>query len=95
VGDQPAFAGFLGRLLERDGAIRQVSLHQVTARLIEIAAAVIPRSTNYSSNNLTKLRASDGTTLGTFAVGTFPVAVAFDGANIWVVNSFSNTLSKL
>ena len=38
VGDQPAFAGFLGRLLERDGAIKQVSLDQVTARLIEIAA---------------------------------------------------------
>ena len=82
--------------MKRDGGIWQVPLRQVTARLIEIAAGVLPHSgTNYSSSNVTKLRASDGTTLGTFAVGTFPVAVAFDGANIWVVNSFSNTLSKL
>jgi DNA-binding beta-propeller fold protein YncE len=27
---------------------------------------------NYGSNNATKLRASDGTVLGTFAVGTNP-----------------------
>ncbi len=50
---------------------------------------------NLSSNNVTKLRASDGTTLGTFAVGTSPHGVAFDGANIWVANDSSNTVSKL
>jgi hypothetical protein len=31
--------------------------------------------------------------LGTFAVGTDPWAVAFDGADIWVTNIGSNTLS--
>src|SRR5437016_1620158 len=36
---------------------------------------------NQSSNNVTKLRASDGVVLGTFAVGSGPSGVAFDGAN--------------
>jgi hypothetical protein len=33
--------------------------------------------------------------LGTFPVGTSPFGVAFDGANIWVANAFSNNVSKL
>jgi DNA-binding beta-propeller fold protein YncE len=33
--------------------------------------------------------------LGTFEVGNFPLDVAFDGANIWVTNNQSNTVSKL
>jgi DNA-binding beta-propeller fold protein YncE len=32
--------------------------------------------------------------LGTFAVGTNPIAVAFDGANIWVAN-FGGNVTKL
>ncbi len=51
--------------------------------------------TNNSDNTVSKLRASDGATLGTFTVGDSPIGVAFDGANIWVVNSFPNTVSKL
>jgi hypothetical protein len=31
----------------------------------------------------------------TFNAGNTPDAVAFDGANIWVTNSFNNTVSKL
>ena len=31
----------------------------------------------------------------TFDVGTVPYGVAFDGANIWVANSNSGTVSKL
>ena len=50
---------------------------------------------NNTSNTVTKLRASDGATLGTFAVGSQPVGVAFDGANIWVANEGSNTVTKL
>ena len=41
---------------------------------------------NYFSDNVTKLRASDGAALGTFAVGSTPDAVAFDGTSIWVTN---------
>ena len=41
------------------------------------------------------MRASDGANLGTFAVGSFPLGVAFDGANIWVANNGSDTVSKL
>ncbi len=51
--------------------------------------------TNQGSSNVSKLRASDGTVLGTFAVGALPAGVAFDGANIWVANAGSNTVSKL
>ena len=51
--------------------------------------------TNGGSNTVTKLRASSVTILGTFTVGNLPAGVAFDGANIWVANQFSNTVSKL
>jgi len=33
--------------------------------------------------------------LGTFAVGSAPTAVAFDGANIWVTNWGSANVTKL
>jgi hypothetical protein len=39
---------------------------------------------NNLDNTVTKLRASDGLTLGTFPVGRAPFGVAFDGANVWV-----------
>jgi len=48
-----------------------------------------------NNGSVTKLRASDGTNLGTFAVGTNPNGVAFDGANIWVANTGSNNVTKL
>ena len=42
-------------------------------------------SANYGSASVSKVRASDGTSLGTFSLpGTGPIGVAFDGANIWV-----------
>ncbi len=44
---------------------------------------------NFGSNNVMKLRASDGALLGTFAAGTGPYGRAFDGANIWVANELS------
>lgn len=37
-----------------------------------------------------KLSASDGTILGTFPTGNKPVALAYDGENIWVANKFSH-----
>src|SRR5438105_1906987 len=43
-----------------------------------------PTVANVQSKDLTKLRASDGSVLGTFALGNFPSGLAFDGANIWV-----------
>ena len=41
---------------------------------------------NQNSNNVTKLRASDGATIGTFTVSSLPSGLAFDGANICVAN---------
>jgi len=49
--------------------------------------------TNWGDGTVSKLRASDGANLGTFAVGGDPNGVAFDGANIWVTNS--GTVSKM
>ena len=40
------------------------------------------------------MNASDGTVLGTFAVGTGPNGVAFDGENVWVANYGNNTVTQ-
>jgi hypothetical protein len=47
--------------------------------------------------SVTKLRASDGTTLGNagLAGGHVPTGVAFDGANIWVTNFGTNNVTKM
>ena len=50
---------------------------------------------NSGSNNVTKLSASNGTTLGTYTVGTEPRDICFDGTNIWVTNFSSNSVTKL
>jgi DNA-binding beta-propeller fold protein YncE len=39
---------------------------------------------NQNDRTVTKLRASDGTNLGTFGVGQTPQGAAYDGTNIWV-----------
>lgn len=38
--------------------------------------------TNEGTNTVTKLRNCDGTLLATFHVGSAPVGIAFDGANV-------------
>jgi hypothetical protein len=38
--------------------------------------------TGIFENTITKVRASDGATLGAFAVGAYPNSAAFDGASI-------------
>ena len=43
---------------------------------------------------VTELNA-DGTTAGTFATGSLPEGVGFDGADIWVANLGSSTVTKL
>src|SRR5205085_10159038 len=45
--------------------------------------------TSFGGNTVTKMRVTDGTVLGTFAVGTGPTGVVFDGSNIWVANNSS------
>lgn len=61
---------------------------------------------NLTSATVTKLRASDGAcnsvanppssdvSACSFAVGSAPSPVAFDGAHIWVTNAGSDTVSK-
>jgi DNA-binding beta-propeller fold protein YncE len=48
-----------------------------------------------SSDNVMKLKASDGSLVGTYAVGDVPFGICFDGANIWVTNLLDNTVTKL
>jgi YVTN family beta-propeller protein len=50
---------------------------------------------NSLSNTVTKLQAGTGAVLGIYSVGSGPWAVAFDGANIWVANLCSASVSKL
>jgi hypothetical protein len=50
---------------------------------------------NFDSNNVTKLKASDGSLVGTYTVGAFPFGIAFDGTNIWVANATSNNVTRL
>jgi DNA-binding beta-propeller fold protein YncE len=51
--------------------------------------------TNSHSNTVTKLRASDGSTLGTFPVGLTPSGIVFDGQSMWITNYRSSTIMKM
>jgi DNA-binding beta-propeller fold protein YncE len=51
--------------------------------------------TNRISDNVIKLRASDGANLGTFVGFSSPRGIAFDGANVWVTNVNENNVTKL
>ena len=42
-----------------------------------------------------ELVAATGGLVGTYAVGSGPMSVAFDGAYIWVVNNGSSNVTKL
>src|SRR5215831_16464666 len=42
--------------------------------------------TSLVDSSMTKLRASDGQSLGTFFAGGRTIFAAFDGANIWATN---------
>jgi DNA-binding beta-propeller fold protein YncE len=50
---------------------------------------------NSGSNNVTRLRASDGALLGTYPVGGEPRGLAFDGGHIWVTNYATDSVTKL
>jgi len=52
-------------------------------------------SSNSPQGSVYKVRASDGKVIGTFTVGSDPIAAAFDGENVWVVNFGGNSVSKL
>ena len=48
-----------------------------------------------TGKTVTKLRASDGLSLGTFKVGDGAAGIAFDGTNVWVVNNGDSTVMRL
>ena len=47
------------------------------------------------TNGVTKIRARDGTTLGTYPAGGYPVEIAFDGTAIWVTDAVQGVVRKL
>jgi len=49
---------------------------------------------DHSDNTVSKLRASDGATLGTLVTGANPEGLVFDGVNVWSMNSGDNSVSK-
>jgi hypothetical protein len=52
---------------------------------------------NFGDGTVTKLRASDGSPVGTYWVSVVsePTRICFDGANIWVTNFGDGTVTKL
>jgi hypothetical protein len=50
---------------------------------------------NFLSDTITELRASDGATLNTFSFSGQPSNGAFDGANVWIGVNNSNTVAKM
>src|SRR5438874_11634707 len=48
---------------------------------------------NGPSRTVSKLRASDGAVLGTFATPDFATSMAFDGANVWVANPHQHSVT--
>jgi YVTN family beta-propeller protein len=48
-----------------------------------------------SNNTVSRLRASDGAVLGTFAAGNDPRGIALEGDSIWVTDLGDNTVRKL
>jgi len=49
---------------------------------------------NNGGDTVTKLNATDGTSLGSISVGRSPIGVAVFGSNVWVTNSGGNTVTK-
>lgn len=52
-------------------------------------------TTNVGSNNVTKLRASDGAVFGSYPLSAAVIGMAFDGANIWAALFYSGQVAKI
>jgi hypothetical protein len=50
---------------------------------------------NAGGSATAKTRASDGSAIGSFAVGSAPRGIVFDGQHVWIANAASNTVTKL
>jgi len=82
-GCQAAPSRLITKLQASDGAKLLLSATPDFANSIAFDGATI-WLTNQHQRPLSKMRAGDGALLGTFLVGSNPVAgLAFDGANIW------------
>jgi len=49
---------------------------------------------NEDSNNVMKLRLSDGAVLGAYTVGNVPRSITFDGVHMWVSNAYSGDVHE-
>lgn len=50
---------------------------------------------NYNNRTVSKIETATGVVVGTYPVGIAPSQLVFDGTNIWVVNSGSQTVTKI
>ena len=69
-------------------------LYKKTFFLIAMIAWIIMDGCKAPSAIKKNINVADTTSsvLGTFKVGIFPIAMAYDGANIWVANYGSNNV---
>lgn len=49
---------------------------------------------NRGSSTATKIRASDGTTLGNFSAPNYPYGIVFDGTYMWLAGDFANVVLR-
>jgi len=69
-------------------------LEKLAAKQFDALDTNILVSNQQTARTIINIRVSDAAVIGTFAIGVNPEGVAFDGANVWVVNVGSNTVSK-
>src|SRR4029077_19687998 len=71
-----------------------ISLSAVLSAVPPPAGAQVVNSTK-NPNQIAILHWYGANRTTQFSVGSYPIGVAFDGSNIWVANSGSNTVTKL
>ena len=63
--------------------------------MLQGATAASERTSPPLVDSVTKLHVADGSEVGTYLTGKWPYGIAFDGANMFVANYGSTTVTKL
>jgi len=92
--------GSVTRIAVAEGARRQTSQRQtIKLGTITLGGIAFDGSsvwvTQGEANTVTRIRASDGEILGTFATGAVPVGIAFDGTHMWITNQLGDTVCRM
>jgi DNA-binding beta-propeller fold protein YncE len=95
--DSPAASSAAPKLTRLVLKIADLTKRRLKARATDLGitvAAYVVRLARADGVDVAELSPS-GVTLGTFAAGTEPEGIAFDGTNMWVGNFGSNNVTKL